>query len=167
MAPHSSSLACRIPGTGEPGGLPSMGLHRVGHHWSDLAAAAGIKRDICLWSDHRFETEILRRTKRDNTKHLYCPSDEKMKSGRKQCSWMYAKSFYVLVHHAQSCLTVCNPMDCSPPGSSVHGNFQARILDCVAILFSRGSSRPRDQNCVSCVSCIAGKFFTSWVMLCS
>ena len=38
MAPHSSVLAWRIPGTGEPGGLPSMGSHRVGHHWSDLAA---------------------------------------------------------------------------------------------------------------------------------
>ena len=40
MATHSSVLACRIPGTGEPGGRPSMGSHRVGHHWSDLAAAA-------------------------------------------------------------------------------------------------------------------------------
>ena len=38
MAPHSSTLAWRIPGTGEPGGLPSMGSHRVGHDWSDLAA---------------------------------------------------------------------------------------------------------------------------------
>ena len=40
MATHSSVLAWRIPGTGEPGGLPSMGLHRVGHDWSNLAAAA-------------------------------------------------------------------------------------------------------------------------------
>ena len=40
MATHSSILAWRIPGTGEPGGLPSMGSHRVGHDWSDLAAAA-------------------------------------------------------------------------------------------------------------------------------
>ena len=40
MATHSSVLACRIPGTGEPGGLPSMGSHRVGHDWSDLASAA-------------------------------------------------------------------------------------------------------------------------------
>ena len=40
MATHSSVLAWTIPGTGEPGGLPSMGLHRVGHDWSDLAAAA-------------------------------------------------------------------------------------------------------------------------------
>ena len=40
MATHSNVLACRIPGMGEPGGLPSMGSHRVGHDWSDLAAAA-------------------------------------------------------------------------------------------------------------------------------
>ena len=40
MATHSSVLAWRIPGTGEPGGLPSMGSHRIGHNWSDLAAAA-------------------------------------------------------------------------------------------------------------------------------
>ena len=44
----------------------------------------------------------------------------------------------------QSCLIICNLMDCSPPGSSVHGIFQARMLEWVAILFSRGSSRPRD-----------------------
>ena len=45
---------------------------------------------------------------------------------------------------AQSCLTLCNHMDCSPPGSSGHGILQARILECVAIPFSRGSSQPRD-----------------------
>ena len=42
MATHSSVLAWRIPGTGEPGGLPSLGSHRVGHDWSDLAAAAAL-----------------------------------------------------------------------------------------------------------------------------
>ena len=42
MATHSSVLAWRIPGTGKPGGLPSMGSHRVGHDWSDLAAAAAV-----------------------------------------------------------------------------------------------------------------------------
>ena len=43
MATHSRILAWRIPGMAEPGGLPSMGLHRVGHDWSDLAAAAAVK----------------------------------------------------------------------------------------------------------------------------
>ena len=47
MATHSSVLAWRIPGTGEPGGLPSMGSHRVGHDWSDLAAAAAAAAAAC------------------------------------------------------------------------------------------------------------------------
>ena len=46
MATHSGVLAWRVPGTGEPGGLPSMGLHRVGHDWSDLAAAAAAAADL-------------------------------------------------------------------------------------------------------------------------
>ena len=50
---------------------------------------------------------------------------------------------------AQSCPTLCDPVDCSLPGSSVHGIFQARILEWVAISFSRGSSRPRDRTLVS------------------
>ena len=50
---------------------------------------------------------------------------------------------------AQSCPTLCNPMDCSLPGSSVHGIFQAIVLEWIAISFSRGSSRPRDQTPVS------------------
>ena len=74
MATHSSVLAWRIPGTGKPGELPSMGSHRIGHDWSDLAAAAG---------------------------------------------------------------------------SSVHGIFQARILEWGALSFSRGSSQPRDRTWVS------------------
>ena len=85
MATHSSVLAWRIPGTVEPGGLPSMGSHRVGHNWGDLAAAAAA--------------------------------------------------------------------DCSPPGSSVHGIFQARILEWVAILCSRASFPPRDRTRGSCVTC--------------
>ena len=62
---------------------------------------------------------------------------------------------------AQSCLTLCNPMDSSsPPGSSVHGILQARILGWVPIPFCRGSPQPRGQTRVSC---IAGIFFTVWV----
>ena len=56
-------------------------------------------------------------------------------------------------------LILCDPMDCSPPGSSVHGISQARILEWVAIPFYRGSSQPRDWTWVSC---IAGRFFTIW-----
>ena len=51
----------------------------------------------------------------------------------------------------QSCLTLCNPVDCSPPGSSIHGIFQAGILEQIPIFYSRGSSQPRDQTHVSCI----------------
>jgi len=59
----------------------------------------------------------------------------------------------------QSCLTLCNPLDYTPPGYSVPGILQARKLEWVAIPFSRGSSQPKDQTNVSC---IAGRCFTIW-----
>ena len=65
----------------------------------------------------------------------------------------------VKIEVAQLCLTLHGPMDCSLPGSSAHGIFQARILEWVAISFSRGSSWPRDQTCVSH---IVGRCFTIW-----
>ena len=71
--------------------------------------------------------------------HFWCPKWKKVKS--------------------QLCLTLRNPMDCSPPGSSVHGIFQARVLEWVAVSFSRGSSQPRDWTWVSH---IIGRCFTIW-----
>ena len=64
--------------------------------------------------------------------------------------------FYIPFEVTQSCPTLCDPMDYSPPGSSVHGILQVRILEWVAISFSRGSSQPRDRTRVSC---IAGRRF--------
>ena len=61
--------------------------------------------------------------------------------------------------HAQSCPTLGDVMDCSPPGSCVHGIFQARILECVAISSSKGSSKHRDQTHISDISCVADGFF--------
>ena len=61
MATHSSVLAWRIPGTGEPGGLPSMGSHRVGHNWSDLAAAAAVH--ISILFQILFPHRLLQNTK--------------------------------------------------------------------------------------------------------
>ena len=58
-----------------------------------------------------------------------------------------------------SCVRLCNPMDCSLPGSSIHEILQARILEWIVIAFSRRSSRPRDQTRVSL---IAGRRFTIW-----
>ena len=59
MATHSSVLAWRIPGTGEPGGLPSMGLHRVRHDWSDLAAAeADASEETCSLKKKMYNLKI-------------------------------------------------------------------------------------------------------------
>ena len=63
----------------------------------------------------------------------------------------------LLLLRCESCLTLCNSMDCSPPGSSVHGILQARILEWVAFPFSRGSSQPRYRTQASP---IASRFFT-------
>ena len=68
MATHSSVLAWRIPGTGEPGGLPSMGSHRVGHDHSDLAAAAAVEflHIVSFFKKNRYNLQIVKCT------HLQC-----------------------------------------------------------------------------------------------
>ena len=75
-----------------------------------------------------------------NASLSWCESVQETFSGLARC-----------VLCAQS-LNLCNPVDCSPPGSSVHGIFQARILDRVAIFSSRKSSQPRDRTHVPCIS---------------
>ena len=80
-----------------------------------------------------------------------------LRSGDK--SWCVCVCVCVCVLVAQSCPTLWDPMDYSLPGSPVHGILQARILEWVAIPFSRGSSWPRDQTWVSWTT---GRFFTVW-----
>ena len=66
-----------------------------------------------------------------------------------------------------SVMSLCNPLDCSPPGSSVHGILRTRIPEWVAISSSRGSSQPKDWthvSHVSHVSCLSGRFFTHWAI---
>jgi len=82
----------------------------------------------------------------------WLPEKRGLEEEKNRCGRLKVKVFI-----AQSSLTLCNPGDCSPPGSSVCGILQARILEWVAIPFSRGSSRPRAQTQVSC---IAGKLLT-------
>ena len=89
---------------------------------------------------------------------LLCPWDSPGKSTGVGCHFllqcMKVKSDSEV---AQSCPTLSDPMDCSLPGSSIHGIFQARVLEWGAIAFSRGSSQPRDRTRVSCT---AGRSFT-------
>ena len=82
--------------------------------------------------------------------------------GHRNCEIISAHCLKLLVYftclQAQSGPTLCNPMDCSLPGSSAHGILQARILEWVVMPSSRGSSQPRDRICVSW---IASGFFTT------
>ena len=76
--------------------------------------------------------------------------------------------YSLCVKSLQSCPTLCDLMDCSPPGSSVHGILQAGILGWVAISSSRGSSWPRDLTHISCISCIGRRIlyhYTTWEAL--
>ena len=84
-------------------------------------------------------------------------SAAKGKQGSRTVSWKdpMADAGRVCAESLQACPTLCDPVDCSPPGSSVHGMLQARILDWVAISSSRGSSEPKNRTCISCVSCIS------------
>ena len=79
-------------------------------------------------------------------------------------SWATREAHWMayLCSVTQSYPTLCDPMDCSPPGSSVHGIFQARRQEWVAISSSRGSSRPRYRIWVSCVSCIGRWVLYHW-----
>ena len=91
MANHSSVLAWKIPGTGEPGGLPSLGSHRVGHDWSDLAAARSIL-DAAL----------------SNSSTLL------------PAAFLFKNSYSVQFNSAPLSPTLCNPMNSSTPGLPVH-----------------------------------------------
>ena len=110
-----------------------LGLARIQHNWLDLAT---------FLSSH--------------IKQKCYPS------GAVKLFWHWLHEKEVEVSKvAQSCPTLCDPKDCCLPGSSVHGIFQARVLEWVAIPFSRGSSWPRDWTYISYISALAGKFFTT------
>ena len=157
MATHSSVLAWRIPGMGEPGGLLSMGLQRVGHDWRDLAAAAasfGEKRAMGAREGDRKKVEWSECITKSKNKFVSvkCTCEQGLRY--KVCKCIFAVKWKVKVKVAQPCLTLCDPTD-----YTVHGILQARILEWVAVPFSRGSFQPRDRTQVSH---LAGRFFTSW-----
>jgi len=183
MATHSSVLAWRIPGMEEPGGLPSMGLHRVRHNWSDLAAVAAAEfhhMEISGVGCYHLKVTIQDFThkvagsqrqwksitktsqfhhKKEQKDNCYClvtsvvsdsvwphrrqptrlprPWDSPGKNTGVGCHFllqcMKVKSESEV---AQSYPTLSDPMDCSLPGSSIHGIFQAKVLEWGAIAFS-------------------------------
>ena len=132
MAIHSSTITWKIPWTKEPGRLQSMRSQRVGHDW---VTSLSLFTLISLWPCLSLGLEW----KLTFSSHWY---------------FNYAKSL-------QSCPTLCDVMDCSLPGSSVYGILQARILEWVAMPFSRGSSQPRYRTSSLMPPPLAGRFFTT------
>ena len=152
MATHPSVLAWRTPGTGEPGGLLSMGSHRVGR---GLAAAAAATLNIMqllsviivkpIEATWKCSSKLVRRRlpwlPSDKESTCLCrrggldPWLESIPHAAEQLSPL-PQPDSPCVHCALSHIQLCDPTDCSPPGSPVHGILQARILEWVAISFS-------------------------------
>ena len=130
--------------TGKPGVLQSMGLQTVGHDWA-TEPNWSLTKDVCILYT---KTAALLRVSRETWTCTVCGPEEPL------CSPVEVK---VLV--TQSRLVLFDPVDCSPPGSSVLGILQARTLEWLSIPLSSWFSWPRDQTQVSC---IAGGFFTVW-----
>ena len=126
MAPRSSILAWKIPWAEEPGRLQSTGPQRVGHDWVTEHIHSWFTPCIC------FRYTLV-------------------------CYIQLYICIYICVHvhtrtkSLQSWMTFCDPVDCSPPGPSVHGVLQARILEWIAISSSRGPSQLKDRTHVSCI----------------
>ena len=151
MAPHSSTLAWKIPWMEEPGRLQSMGSLRVGHDWATSLSRVGEgngnplqcscmenPRDGGAWWAAVYGVA----QSRTRLKRL---SSSSCHSGSLLLKFFIGKIWVVIYliekwgEVAQSCPTLCNPLDSSLPGSFLHGILQTRVLEWVAISFSRGS----------------------------
>ena len=141
MVTHSSILPWRIPWTEEPGRLQSMQSPQVRHD-------GGTKHSTWVLCIIIQSEEIW----------YHCISS------LSYFILIFFMYLYICIKGSESvscqqCLTLCNPMDCSPPGSSIHGILQARIQESVDIPFFWESSRPRDRTGDFCIT---GRFFTVW-----
>ena len=158
MATHSSTLAWKIPGTEEPGGLQSMGRWESG---------------MTEWLHFHF---LLSCIGEGNGNPLQCSCVD---NPRDTGAWWaavfgVAQSWTRLKRLSSSsssslvvqwCLTLCDPLDSSLPGSSVHGIFQERILEWVAISYCRGSSPPRVWTHLSCLGRQSLYHWAAWEAL--
>ena len=144
MAPHSSTLAWEVPWTEEHGRLQSMGSRRVERDWATSLSRIGEGNGnplqcSCLENPRDWGAWWA-------AVYGVAQSRTRLKRRSSSSSFIIIICFLFIVLVAQLCLTLCNPLDCNLPDFSVLGIFQARILDLVAISFSRGSSWPRDQT---------------------
>ena len=143
--------------------FPTQGLNPGLLHYRQILYCLSHQGSLCDYWTERFISKLCRTDKQiyltnDHSSMGLTNSLQKVCKDHHscECSWIV----YCVLLCAQSCLTLCYSMDFNPPGSSVHGILQERILECVAISSSRGSSPLGDRTCV-CISCVAGTFFTA------
>ena len=124
--------------------------------WLDLVEVQGTLKSLLqhhgskasiLWCSAFFTVQLS---------HPYMTTGKTIALTRRTCVGKVMSLLFHMLSRliTQSCPTLCNPMDCSPPGSSVHGILQARVLEWGAMPSSRGSSQPRDRTEVCYVSCV-------------
>ena len=130
MAPHSSIFAWKISWAEEPGRLQSMGPQRVGYNWAHTHTH--ICTCVCILFQVLFHYRLLHAIEYSSLCYTVGPS------------YLFYIWSEVLV--AQLCPTLWFPMGCSLPGSYAHGTLQAKILQWIAIPFSKRSSWPRNQT---------------------
>ena len=146
MTTNSGILAWRTSWTEEPGGLLSTVLWRVGQDWGKLAHT-----HTNLWSEFFVFICLQNANQYCQTTHKTIWSFVCTKLVRCLCVLLSLSAASDSLHY-------------NPQGSSVHGNFQARILEWVTISFSRASSQPRDRTpCLLCLL-LSGDFFTCWAI---
>ena len=148
--------------TGKPGVLQSMGSQIVGHDWAtelNWTEDYIFLKFLFLQTNAALEYTFTLKTKKvqsviisppEKTNYIYID--------RLQEFLLYKYTYACMLSHIHA---PCDPVDCSSPGSSVHGIFQARILEWIAMPSSRGSSWPRDWTPVSMSPSLAGRFFTT------
>ena len=173
------SLAWKTPWMEEPGGLQSMGSLRVGHNW-----ATSLSLFIFMHWRRKWQPTQCSCLENPRGRRAWWAAVSGVTQSRTRLKWLSSSSslfpspHFTFVFNTIPCfqpllilifkcvlscsvISDCHSMDCSPPGSSVHGIVQARILEWVATSYSRGISRLRDQICISWYSCSGREFFTT------
>ena len=128
-----------------------MGPQRVRHDWVTERQKCGLSQDTVF--EYTFLSSPMKSRVSENLTSYSLPSPPKMSSSFDSTATVASVN--------QSCPNLCSPMDCSPPGFSVHGILQARLLEWVTFSSSRGSSPSRDQTRVSFVFCIGRQNITT------
>ena len=148
-----------------PQAFPASGSFQMSQHFTSGGQSIGVSASesvLPMTIQDWFPLDLLLLTllsRRLLTSAIYTGSPHTAWWGRALQDGSISKGASGSLLVARSCPTLCDPVDCRPPGSSIHGLLQARMLAWVAVSFSRGSSQPRDQIPVSCTS---GIFFTVW-----